>query len=269
MEESSEQVVFHIKFPYTSKKTVESTFDTCIWFSKIFQESLLQDFKKKHQGKEALKLIEKYSDDNQFLTVLDTVSWEFSEIVTKKVENLYSFIINSLNETKKRVNEGEEEKKVVKEISKRLEQDPHYNSVYSYFQIRGKGFPIIYSNKQARIEFFKELFSLSWYAQENFNVLTRKYPKRFVKESIMLWINKYNNLFFQFKKEAKKIDKKDRFHILGSIMCCYAKKRTVDFITFDQSIYNCSGNVIGFIVIYKKKLQKQFSTLPIEEAISF
>ncbi|MHA1214833.1 MAG: hypothetical protein ACTSPG_06015 [Candidatus Hodarchaeales archaeon] len=260
--------VFNLHFPCSSSKSVESTFDTCIWFGAIFQEYLHNNFQKRSQGKTAKELIEEFSDEQHFLSVLDTVSWEFSEVVSKKVENLYMKIIHSLNEAKERITAGEKEAQVIKEISNRLQQDSHYSSVYNHFQIRGKGFPKIYSNKEARINFFRELFSLPLYAQENFNVMTRKYPKRYVKETIMLWINDNEKFFFLFKEKAKKIDKKDRFHILGSIMINCAKKRPVDFITFDQNIFNCSDDVIKFLEANRKRLETQFRSLLLEESIS-
>lgn len=262
-----EEIIF-LDFPHPGSSSTESIPDTSIWFSRIFEEELSEDSHKQRLGQASLKLLDEYSSKNKFIAVLDTISWEFSDMVSHKVEEFSLLIRRYLLNAKKRIEEGENKNEVFREISNEIKSNPHFNSIYHYFEWRGKGFSNVYNNPSLRGEFFRLLHRLPSHAVVSFDVITHKFVRRWVKDSIMLWAIDFKNFFFLFQKNTPNIGKKDRFHLIGCIMLCCSGKRPVQFITFDEKILNVANAVIDFLDHNKSLLSEQFSKLLIEETIT-
>ncbi len=246
---------------YIGKQKIAINFDTCIWISRIFKEENHSDPSKQEKGKITQFICSQYPSSNEeYLILIDTIAYEFREIISYKAMNFGETIRNCLIRAVKRIENGERKFEVIKEIGNEIRCDTSINLLYDYFEQKGMGFANLFS-EDIRLDFFRTLVAIPQKFDLLFQQETRKCVKRYVKDRIIMWIMLNRKTFDQFQKKSPKIGKKDRFHILGCILLCLIESRNVKFVTHDNLLMNCSNNFEDFFSNNLPKLEKQVEKL--------
>jgi len=243
------------------KKDMESVcFDTCIWISKIFREENHSNPVRKRLGQISKQIFENYPQKGEeYLIIIDTIFWEFKQIISNKVRDYGNKIVTSLNKANNRIISGEKRFDVVREYRNQIIEDSSINLLYNHFEAKGMGFDRLL-DENIRINFLKQLTKIPLKFNRLFQKTTRGLLKRSVKERVVMWTTLNKKSFNEFQKCSPQIGRFDRFHILGCILLCIIENRNIKFITYDELMLKQSNNYEKFFsnnrLAFKKQIEK-------------
>lgn len=88
----------------------------------------------------------------------------------------------------------------------------------------------------------------------NFELITKKYPLKRIKDLIVTWIELDKKSFIKFREITPRIDNYDRFHILGCLLLTFFENRGAKLVTLDKNILECTNEVLKFYSSKQKSL---------------
>lgn len=110
-------------------------FDTVFWLSKSLEEENQLILERYLQGALINKLMNSYREPTDYWVLLDTVSYEFKEIIHHKILNYSIKLRKYLFEANIDIKNGESNVDVGTKFSNLLKNNPDINSLYGYFEI--------------------------------------------------------------------------------------------------------------------------------------
>ena len=242
-------------------------FDTCIWISKIFREENHSNPVRRRLGQITKHIFENYPQKGEeYLIIIDTIFWEFRQVISTKVRDYGNKIVTSLIEANNRIKSGEKRYDVVREYRNLIIEDSSINLLYSHFEAKGMGFDRLL-DENTRIMFFKKLTKIPLKFNRLFQKITRGFLKRSVKERVVMWTTLNKKSFRQFQKCSPQIGRFDRFHVLGCILLCIIENRNIKFITYDELMLKQSNNYEKFFINNRLAFEKQIEKILEVEAV--
>jgi hypothetical protein len=217
-------------------KTSALAFDTCTYFSLLFEEDTHTDKLRAECGTEAKELFNNlHRDYNYFRVVLDTVSWELYTIISHKVHRYIVLLNQMFKEYEKRVEEGLRTEEISRILMNDYIEREGFKEIYDYFLQRGYGFFNLLKD-QTRLKFLNYLRQLPKDMMILFNSFNKKIPRMFYKEKIIRWLNnkKAKKGREVFMKTTTGIGRKDRIHILACYIYSVDRQRSIMFVTTDE-----------------------------------
>lgn len=216
------------------------TFDTCFWISKLTDEENHADPTKKESAIQMRKIYDFFTSTEK-VVLLDTITWEFRQIIFDKFNTIYKEIWSLLKQAKDRVEDGEREFNVAKEMKQSMLNNPHLSTFYSYLESRGLGF-LTLLRLDNRVRLLQLLLDEKDKLLDYFESFASSYFTIKVKELIFMWIADNAKTFKEFSKSTPGIGKKDRYHILGCYFgSCDRFDYAISFVTVDSTLLSLTS----------------------------